>query len=119
MVRVQAITHKISYALAPELVGAFCIAVLVAVMLLPISPGTGIPIGALLLAAGGGFFWLRGAKRHVIEFSLGQKTILWRSRAGEFKDRDAVVQKAVAFAKGDGLLSKYPPAVPNPLRRSA
>ncbi|WP_315386475.1 hypothetical protein [uncultured Stenotrophomonas sp.] len=104
MAKIQAITYKATYALVPAILGVLCIAAFLTVMFAPMAAGTRVPIGALMLAAGAGFLWLRGIKRHVIEFSLGDTSVRWRSRAGEFKDRDVVVKKVLAFARDAGLL---------------
>ena len=108
MARIKAISYRMSYSVAPALLGVVCIAALAAVLVLPIPFGTRVPVGALMLAAGGGLVWLRGMKRHVLEFAVDGKVLSWRSKAGEFKDREVIVQKVLSFARGAGLFRESP-----------
>lgn len=104
MSRVRAIHYDVTWAWAPAVVGAVCVVIAVAAMVMPVSEALRMPVGALALAAGAGVIWMRGIKRHLLEFSLGDRTVRWRSKAGEFKDREFVVQKVVDFARTAGLL---------------
>ena len=108
MARIKAISYRMSYSVAPALLGVVCIAALAAVLVLPIPFGTRVPVGALMLAAGGGLVWLRGMKRHVVEFVVDGKVLSWRSKAGEFKDREVIVQKVLSFARAAGLFRESP-----------
>ncbi len=70
-----------------------------------LEPGTHIKIGLLGLALVYGVRWVFGARSHKFEFCLIDKTILkWKSRAGNFKFKQAAVNKVIEFAGTRGIL---------------
>lgn len=103
MSEVRSITYETRHALGAAFLGLACVAILALVLWSPIPAGTKVPIGALFLVAGAGLVWMRGTKRHVIEFRLKDRTAIWQSRAGEFKDKKVVVDRVMAFAREAGL----------------
>jgi hypothetical protein len=70
-----------------------------------LESGTHIYIGLLGLALIYGVKWVVGARSHKLEFVLIDNTrLMWKSRAGEFKSKQTVVNRIIEFAKSKGVL---------------
>jgi hypothetical protein len=106
MSAVKRITYRQELAIAPFVLGALCLVIVALVFLSPIPGGTRVPIGALALVGFAGYTWTRGIKRHRLDFILAERTLKWRSKAGDFSVYATSVRKIVAFASEAGLLSQ-------------
>jgi len=72
-----------------------------------LSPGTRIPVGLLFLASLYGFRAIFGARRHRVVFSLRDGSrLLWKTRAGDYKYKEANAGKVVELAKSRGILAE-------------
>jgi hypothetical protein len=70
-----------------------------------LESGTHIKIGLLGLGLVYGVRWVFGARSHKFEFCLIDKTVLkWKSRAGDYKYKQAAVNKVIEFARSRGIL---------------
>jgi hypothetical protein len=72
-----------------------------------LSPATRIPVGVLFLVSLYGFRAIFLARRYRVVFSLrdGSK-LLWKTRAGDYKYKEANVSKVVELAKSRGILAE-------------
>lgn len=106
MSAVRGVRYRQELAIAPLVLGFLCLVVVAAVFTSPIPGGTRVPVGALTLAAFGGYTWIRGVKRHRIDFELPDRVVSWRSGAGDLKVVEASVQRVCDFARSRDLLDK-------------
>lgn len=102
---VRRIVYRRELAIAPFLVGVLILFIIAIVLLGPIPAGTHIPVGALAVAGYAGCTWMRGVKRHRIDFELPDRVLSWRSKAGDLEFAEPSVNKVVEFARSRGLLA--------------
>jgi hypothetical protein len=66
---------------------------------------TGRIAGGVALASLYGFRMVLGARRHRLVFQMSDgKQLVWASRAGDYRYKEAGVAKVVEFAKSTGIL---------------
>jgi hypothetical protein len=72
-----------------------------------LAPSTRIPIGVLTLGAVYGFRAIFGARRHRLIFAMKDESrLVWRSRSGDYKYKQAGAAKVVDLAKSLCILTE-------------
>ncbi len=106
-----AIEYKKELAFARVLFGAFLVALVILVLSMlvkywnDLEPSTRVPVGALAIAGVYGIRLALGVRRHRFVFvrSDGAK-LVWKSRSGDDKLMQPLVDKLIQFARSRGLL---------------
>ncbi len=104
------ISYRKSFAIAGMFGGAVMLLIGLAVIYYGITgrlPGLGV-ITSLPFLLGTGAALVLGVRRHRLTFFLGQKTLVWKSGPGEFKDRLAPIADIEAFAREKGIATTIP-----------
>ncbi len=104
------ISYRKSYALGGMLGGAVMLLAGLAVLYYGIMgqlTGFGVIFQTgFLLGTGAAFVF--GVRRHKLVFHLGQKTLVWKSGPGEFKDRITPIADIEAFAREKEITTTIP-----------
>jgi hypothetical protein len=106
-----AIEYRKELALVRVLFGAFLVALVLFVLAMlakywnDLEPSTRVPVGALAIAGVYGTRMAFGVRRHRFVFvrSDGSK-LMWKSRSGEDKLMQPLVDKLIEFARTRGLM---------------
>lgn len=71
-----------------------------------LNPGTRIPNGAIAFAGLIGLSWAFRSRRHRLIFLLTDgRTLVWKSRSGDYRYKVASVRNIIKFAQSAGRLS--------------
>ena len=69
-------------------------------------PATRVPVGAIMVASLYGFRMVFAARRHKPLFRMSDgKKLIWKSRVGDYKYKEASAAKVVELAKSRGILT--------------
>ena len=109
----ERILYKDEYSLVTLVSGALLVALIIFVFVMmgiywnELANETKVPIGALAVGAGYGVTRLFGARRHRLTFVMRHgKKLIFKSRAGDYRVALHPVNKAVEYARTNGLLIK-------------
>ena len=71
-----------------------------------LPPATRVPVGAIAVASLYGFRMVFAAHRHRLLFHMSDgRKLIWKSRAGDYKYKEASAAKVVELAKSKGILT--------------
>lgn len=106
-----AIEYRRDLALARVMFGAFLVAMVLVVLVMlvkywnDLEPSTRVPVGAIAIAGIYGIRLALGVRRHRFVFvrSNGSK-LVWKSRSGDDKLMQPLVNKLIEFARSSGLM---------------
>jgi hypothetical protein len=71
-----------------------------------LPPATRVPVGAIMVTSLYGFRMVFAARRHRLLFQMSDgRKLIWKSRAGDYKYKEASAAKVVELAKSRGILT--------------
>ena len=98
------VRYEKKLAIIPMVMGALFVALVLFILTSEVAPGTRVPVGALAVLLVFGGVLLLGPRRHQLTFEVGGKSLIWKSKAGDFKYKVASSRRVVEWARAKGIL---------------